>query len=68
MAKDEITKTIKGKYAGHCPDCNLLRGSWEIKGTNCGRCGHKFETKAVPLNIDGSVKEIEDVEMVKEVS
>lgn len=60
MAKNEPVHTIKGAYAGKCPECNLMRGDWEIKGMNCGRCGHKFETEAVPLTLDGEVKVIEE--------
>lgn len=59
MAKNEIEKTIKGKYAGVCTECNLVRGDWEIQGMPCGRCGHKFETPAVALTLDGEVKQDE---------
>jgi hypothetical protein len=60
MARNEPVSTIKGKYAGKCTECNLDRGDWESKGTPCGRCGHTFETEAVPLTLDGEVKVIEE--------
>jgi len=60
MAKNEIIDTIKGHYAGTCPDCSLVRGDWESKGSSCGRCGHKFETEAVALTLDGEVRVFEE--------
>ena len=60
MAENKISKTIKGVYAGTCPDCNLMRGDWENKGTPCGRCGHKFATVAVAMTLDGTVKELDE--------
>jgi len=67
MAKNQIIKTVKGKYAGVCPECGLLRGDWEIKGTSCGRCGTTFQTESLPMTLDGEIKEVED-ELVKMLS
>ena len=60
MAENQISKTIKGVYAGTCPDCKLVRGDWEEKGSECGRCGHIYETKAVARTLDGEVKVVKD--------
>lgn len=67
MATNYIINTTKGKYAGTCPDCNLMRGDWEIKGTACGRCGHIFETEALQRTLDGEIKEVEDDQATKEL-
>jgi len=68
MAKNQIIKTVKGKYAGECPACNLVRGDWEINGTACGRCGTTLQTEAVPLTLDGEIKEETDEVVEKTLS
>lgn len=47
MVKNEPVNTIKGKVGGECPSCKIVRGDWEIKGTCCGRCGHKYDTDPI---------------------
>lgn len=67
MAVNRIVETRKlGKYAGTCPDCNLMRGTEEQKGSCCGRCGHKHKTKAVHRDLDGNIKEGVDNEKAVE--
>lgn len=57
MTDYQIIRSVKlGKYAGVCPNCNLMRGTEEVKGVSCGRCGHTFETEAVALTLDGKPK------------
>ena len=55
MATNYIVKTVQlGKYAGDCPKCKLMRGTEEVIGCSCGRCGHVFETEAIHLDLDGN--------------
>lgn len=53
---NQITKTVKGKYAGTCPSCNIPRGTWESQGTPCGHCGHIYKTEAIARTLDGEIK------------
>lgn len=48
-----------GKYAGTCAECGLMRGTED--DPTCGRCGHKYETEAVPRDLNGNIKpEVEE--------
>lgn len=64
MPANYIVKTEKlGKYAGNCPNCNLMRGTEEVEGCACTRCGHIYETEAIHLDLQGNpVNEKEKVD------
>jgi rubredoxin len=42
MSERILISSINGKCAGECPQCNLPRGDWELKGSECKRCGYVF--------------------------
>ena len=52
MAYTKLFKTIKGKVGGNCPSCELVRGDWELEGTDCGRCGHTYDDAPIVAEID----------------
>ena len=49
-----LVNTIKGKIGGRCNGCDLLRGDWELKGSECGRCGEIFKDDPVIQTVDGT--------------